>query len=191
MPYRDREKQRVQQKEYSRKYYQNPEVKVKRRKYARERYHKPRVKERQRTYQKEYIKTPKFKERKKAYNKKWSQTPEAKESSRKRGRENYHKPRVKARAQARYQELKNRVHQGFGSRCSCCGVTNPEFLTIDHINRDGKEHRKRVGSGIGLYRAIIKEGFPKDKYRLLCWNCNEATRYGRPCPHELERKAVA
>ncbi|MDY7101563.1 MAG: hypothetical protein S0880_10285 [Actinomycetota bacterium] len=72
----------------------------------------------------------------------------------------------------------------YGGRCACpqCPETNPAFLTLDHENRDGKEHRKRVGSH--TYADLRRRGWPKEGFRLLCWNCNAMTRHGQPCPHE-------
>jgi hypothetical protein len=102
-------------------------------------------------------------------------TPEALKRGRKR-----HKVKVKAE-----------VYAALGSRCACCGEDNQEFLSVDHIHGDGKIHRALIGnSPQALYKAIKDEGFPKDKYRILCMNCNFATRYGQPCPHELELKKV-
>lgn len=31
----------------------------------------------------------------------------------------------------------------YGNKCVCCGETNWQFLTIDHINNDGKKTKKR------------------------------------------------
>jgi hypothetical protein len=71
--------------------------------------------------------------------------------------------------------------------CSCCGEKHLDFLTIDHTNHDGKAHRKKVGVG-GLYTWLIKNNFPTNlNLRVLCMNCNFATRYGVRCPHETER----
>ncbi len=77
-----------------------------------------------------------------------------------------------------------------GYKCNCkgCGfVSNdPCFYSIDHINNDGakfrKNHKSRTGGG--LYRWIIKVGFPTD-LQILCWNCNCAKNInGGVCPHE-------
>src|SRR5215831_5285773 len=34
-----------------------------------------------------------------------------------------------------------------GYRCACCGVDEPMFLTIDHLNNDGTSHRRQIGFG--------------------------------------------
>lgn len=75
--------------------------------------------------------------------------------------------------------------EAYGPHCACpkCPETNPAFLTLDHINGGGRKHREEANSGGGFLYRIRDEGWPKDKYRLLCWNCNAAVRYGRICPH--------
>ena len=78
----------------------------------------------------------------------------------------------------------------YGGKCACCGETQIEFLTVEHLNRDGKLHRKAVSKGKvgGVYKDLKARGYPKDKYTVLCWNCNLAKRYGKPCPHTKEYK---
>ena len=75
------------------------------------------------------------------------------------------------------QRLKTLVLAAYGGACQCCCEAEPEFLTIDHIARDGKAHRKYVPAP-NLYRWLELNGFPKDNFRLLCWNCNCARRFG-------------
>ena len=84
---------------------------------------------------------------------------------------------------ARYRKA---VMDHYGRRCVCCGETQEEFLTIDHVDNDGKEHRKVV-DGARLYRWLMKNDYPKN-FQILCWNCNVAKgRYG-VCPHERLRQ---
>ena len=70
--------------------------------------------------------------------------------------------------------------------CKCCGEKEYKFLTIDHINNDGAEERRRYStarSGGGWFYALKKRGYPKG-YQVLCYNCNCAKgRYGI-CPHQ-------
>lgn len=72
-----------------------------------------------------------------------------------------------------------------GCICSCCGETKLPFLTIDHINGGGNKHRREIGTD--LYRWLRINNFPPG-FRVLCMNCNFATRYGKSCPHEKERR---
>jgi len=81
--------------------------------------------------------------------------------------------------------MKAEVVAAYGGYCKCCGESAHEFLTIDHVNGGGSQHRKQVGSQ--FYSWLKRQGFPKEGYRLLCMNCNFAIgKYGS-CPHESER----
>lgn len=81
------------------------------------------------------------------------------------------------------QRLRDQMVAAYGGRCACvaCPERNSAFLTLDHIQGDGKEHRARVGSH--SYADLRRKGWPQDGYRLLCWNCNAMTRNGKRCPH--------
>ena len=76
-------------------------------------------------------------------------------------------------------------------RCACCGDDHLEFLCVDHIYGDGKQHRKESGfiGGERLYRWIKRNSFPKG-FQILCMNCNYAKGNGRVCPHEKEWRGV-
>lgn len=70
-----------------------------------------------------------------------------------------------------------------GVFCACCGEDDIRFLTIDHINGDGGEHRKEV-LGSKLYNWLKQNNFPPG-FQVLCYNCNCAKRDGDKCPHQL------
>lgn len=98
--------------------------------------------------------------------------------------------RSKTKAQAveanrrRNHAAKSKVIEAYGGKCECCSETHIEFLSIDHPNGDGQTDRKvRGGWGYVFYRALIREDFPPG-YRILCMNCNWATRHGKTCPHQ-------
>lgn len=83
-----------------------------------------------------------------------------------------------------HRRLRAQVMAALGDCCACCGEREPIFLQLDHIGGGGVKHLKRIGSWVGVYREVRDAGFPKDKYRILCSNCNSAIgRYGT-CPHE-------
>ena len=88
--------------------------------------------------------------------------------------------------------LRQRILEIYGNSCSCCGETNPIYLTVDHVN--GKKavgHSKRM-SGARLYRWLRCHGFPKDQFRLLCYNCNNGRGQNLNCPegsHSFNQKA--
>ena len=100
---------------------------------------------------------------------------------------------TKAKAKQVRDQIRAEVLAAYGGKCECCGEATPEFLTIDHIYNDGNNHRKegqytREGTpGPSLYRTLRKEGFPKGRVQILCWNCNCAKgKYGS-CPHQKEK----
>jgi len=69
---------------------------------------------------------------------------------------------------------KQQVIDAYGGKCavSNCGITDPDMLTVDHVNDDGAKERVRgVSSGDAIYRRIIKQKFPK-RYQILCANHN-------------------
>lgn len=83
---------------------------------------------------------------------------------------------------------KLRVIDAYGGECECCGEKHHQFLTIDHINGGGAKHVKslNIGRGHAFYHWLEKQGYPKDAFRLLCWNCNAAEGILGGCPHRDE-----
>lgn len=95
----------------------------------------------------------------------------------------------------RVDKRREKIFAAYGNQCFCCGEITPEFLTIDHINGGGHRHRHSGRTAEhhsrNIYCEIVREGYPKDKYRLACWNCNAALgRYGY-CPHQMRPSATA
>lgn len=80
--------------------------------------------------------------------------------------------RAKANENSRRSMRKARdlVIDTYGGKCSCCGESRRNFLSLEHINGGGTKHRRAVRKQ--LWPSIIREGFPKDKYSILCFNCN-------------------
>jgi len=81
--------------------------------------------------------------------------------------------------------VRDEVIAAYGGQCACCGESEPRFLQVDHINCDGSTERaKGIVTG-SLYRKLKRLGFPRDRYQLLCANCNHG-RYlnGGICPHK-------
>lgn len=86
-----------------------------------------------------------------------------------------------ANCNRRGARLRDMVLDAYGGQCECCAETLREFLTIDHLGNWA--HLTRVPHGQGLYKLLKKNGFPRNGYRLLCYNCNLSIgRYGY-CPH--------
>lgn len=88
---------------------------------------------------------------------------------------------------ARLESARATILKHYGAACSCCGESEPIFLTIDHMNNDGGDRRKAAGSAVWEYVLIaraIQEGKPPTDLRILCFNCNcGRARNGGVCPH--------
>jgi hypothetical protein len=91
------------------------------------------------------------------------------------------------RAKIRCKEIKKEVMDSYGGKCECCGINDLDVLTIDHIYGGGKAHCEEIGGGGStLYRWLRKKGYPKDKFRCLCINCNKSHGSYGYCPHKKE-----
>jgi len=80
------------------------------------------------------------------------------------------------------------VFTHYGNKCKCCGESNMGFLTIDHVNNDGKNFKFKIGKtrlrGHWLYRFLIKNNYP-DNVIILCFNCNIGRANNKQiCPHK-------
>jgi len=98
-------------------------------------------------------------------------------------------PGAKKMSDAKYRrKLKNDVFTAYGARCVCCGEDDTRFLTLDHINSDGADQRRKLKghrgqAGLGFYTWVRQNNYPDD-LQLLCWNCNSGRHYnGGVCPH--------
>lgn len=84
------------------------------------------------------------------------------------------------------RRAKQEAMEAYGGQCACCGENELVFLCIDHVNNDGAEHRKEVGSGTSMYRWLRKNKYPSG-FQVLCWNCNAAKSILGKCPHLTKR----
>jgi hypothetical protein len=93
------------------------------------------------------------------------------------------------RVKVKTEELKISAYNAYGGpKCNCCGETEIQFLTIDHVNNNGAEHKREVwGSrsrrASGMYLWLQKNDYPQG-FQVLCFNCNCGKhRNGGLCPH--------
>ncbi len=91
------------------------------------------------------------------------------------------------RAHESGQALKRDMVTAYGGCCACCGEKEIAFLTLDHVGGGGAKDRAESGGSANVYRRLKRQGWPKEGYRVLCSNCNLATKLGRTCPHQLNK----
>ncbi len=95
-----------------------------------------------------------------------------------------HKEEKQLRRKEIYEEHKEAFLQMYGNKCACCGESIRMFLALDHIEGQKGIPRVKKEVGVKAYRAALKKYDPTT-YRILCHNCNFATRFdGSICPHQ-------
>ena len=81
-------------------------------------------------------------------------------------------------------QLKISVVEAYGGKCACCDEDELLFLTVDHINNDGAEHRKALPGGSSFYVWLKNNDWPEG-FQILCFNCNTGKHLnGGVCPHQ-------
>jgi hypothetical protein len=136
-------------------------------------------------YQRKWFKTEKgeeYQERKRKYMVEW----------RKKNREKSKAIQKRSYDKARFEALCH--YGGNPPKCKCCGEKMIEFLTLDHIDGKGAEHRrlieKEYGWKIGGNQLVFwlkRKNYPKG-FQVLCANCNFGKRTNKECPHKLQGK---
>lgn len=85
-------------------------------------------------------------------------------------------------ADRRYHwKLKVSAITTYGGKCVHCGITNIQYLTIDHIDNNGGAHREQLfGSkrqaGHVFYSWLKRNDYPPG-YRVLCYNHNSSRQF--------------
>jgi hypothetical protein len=108
-------------------------------------------------------------------------------------------PTQKRQETIRRSQLQCRVdvlmHYSNGTmKCACCGEAGLPFLSLDHINGNGNQHRKSLmgnknKAGTEFFYKLRQEGFPSG-LQVLCFNCNMAKRQRPQCPHATQNTAL-
>jgi hypothetical protein len=94
----------------------------------------------------------------------------------------------KTTAAVKRQNLREETVEAYGGKCKCCGETESKFLGVDHIYNDGATHRDELKTD--LYKWLKLNHFPKDRFQLLCHNCNFAKGLYGECPHRKQTKGL-
>jgi len=169
--------------EETRQYCQRNKDKVKKSRAVYYHLHKKNNEEKKREYaKKHYLKNKdKFNERSRLWHEK------NRDRDNKKALQNYYKNREKylKKRKEKYQEMRIEVIKHYSKErfeCNCCGEKHIEFLTIDHINNNGAEHRKEIKKS-NIIQWLYKNEFPPG-FQVLCFNCNCAKGIYGYCPHE-------
>lgn len=106
--------------------------------------------------------------------------------------------KVRELMRARNLSLKLQAYDAYGGRfCACCGESEINFLSLDHINNDGNEERRKystkgrnestaAGGSSAYYLRLKNQGYPFG-YQVLCMNCNYGKRMNSGvCPHKTK-----
>ncbi len=74
-------------------------------------------------------------------------------------------------------------------KCECCGqVKDFHFMTIDHSDNNGSEHKREAGNHTLTHHILIHGFDPKYRLGIMCWDCNASLGQYGFCPHHPEVK---
>lgn len=86
------------------------------------------------------------------------------------------------------RRLREEVYAHYGGFiCACCKEGNEEFLTIDHADGDGAEHRREIGRATYAMLLWLKRNNYPRGFRILCMNCNFSLGMRGYCPHSKRK----
>ena len=91
-------------------------------------------------------------------------------------------------SKAENRRLREDVIRAYGGECACCGESEYEFMSVDHINCGGIRHIRSLGlkTQQQFYRWLRQNSYPEG-FRILCHNCNQSYGHYAYCPHEVAR----
>jgi hypothetical protein len=102
--------------------------------------------------------------------------------------ENGYRQRAIDRMRIKREAIWRQITDHYGTRCACCGESAPEFLSLDHADGSGAQHRRSLYNGKKtkapevLWLDVLAQGCP-DTFRILCHNCNWVS-WRMICPHQ-------
>lgn len=80
------------------------------------------------------------------------------------------------------RRIKAFVLNEYGGVCACCRESEYEFLSMDHIDGGGRQHREKSGYK-NIYVWLRRNDYPAG-FRVLCHNCNMSFGQFGYCPHK-------
>lgn len=88
-------------------------------------------------------------------------------------------------------KIREEMVEAYGGKCVKCGIDNIIVLTLDHIFDDSEVEKELYGlnarGGHKHYQRLKTEGWPKDRFQLLCYNCNAIKEHARRRSGIVER----
>lgn len=93
-----------------------------------------------------------------------------------------HRKDISARNRQYRTTIKELGIAAYGGRCSCCGESDPYFLTIEHIG--GRDKTIKRMTGAHEWQRLYSLGFPQGAITILCYNCNCCKGALGFCAHE-------
>lgn len=99
--------------------------------------------------------------------------------------------RTHSKARKRARRLRHQIIESLGAMCACCrdSITQAS-LTIDHKRNDGAAHRREFSDIRELYRDILAQGCPPDRYEVLCQTCHNSRTARGECEHVTAARAL-
>ncbi len=82
------------------------------------------------------------------------------------------------------QEAKSRVMASYGPECTCCHEKDQDKLVMDHVLGGGSEEKKSYPSR-NVYFFLDGKPVNRQRFQVLCHNCNQAKASLGRCPHFL------
>lgn len=86
----------------------------------------------------------------------------------------------------RYASDRKIVIERLEGKCACCGETNFDILSIDHVFGGGNQEKKKLrGKRFMTILKNMEQSKLIEKYQCLCYNCNYCIGFWGVCQHEL------
>lgn len=80
-------------------------------------------------------------------------------------------------------KLKLEMVAAYGGKCVHCDIDDPVVLSLDHKDDDAHIEKELYGlnarGGHKNYQRLKKDGWPQERFQLLCYNCNARKEHTR------------
>lgn len=93
------------------------------------------------------------------------------------------KPKLRFQEARLRDKVRSEMIEAYGGRCKHCGENDAIVMTLDHTFNDPEKEYEECGTsargGKWLYRKLKREGWPQERFQLLCFNCNMKKEHKR------------